>query len=290
MQTNVLHLIPSFHQGGSEQQGVQLVKLLHADGTHRVHVACLEMKGVLLTEIENIGFADIPEFRLNSFYDANMIRQLWRCRKFLLENNIDIVQTHDFYTNIFGMTAASIARVRVRIAAKRETGIRSNAQRFIERRAFGLADAIVVNAEGVRKYLVESGVPASKISVMHNAVEPEKSEIATRDRNEILAELGLPTGDSIRFVTIVANLRNPVKNQRMFLRAASIVKTSSSRSRFCHCRRRRTIRCDENVCCGARPYGRRLFFGPLLEDIGTFINLRYLLFDFRVRRVFKFYS
>lgn len=224
MQTNVLHLIPSFHQGGSEQQGVQLVKLLHADGTHRVHVACLEMKGVLLTEIENIGFADIPEFRLNSFYDANMIRQLWRCRKFLLENNIDIVQTHDFYTNIFGMTAASIARVRVRIAAKRETGIRSNAQRFIERRAFGLADAIVVNAEGVRKYLVESGVPASKISVMHNAVEPEKSEIATRDRNEILAELGLPTGDSIRFVTIVANLRNPVKNQRMFLRAASIVK------------------------------------------------------------------
>jgi L-malate glycosyltransferase len=232
VQKNVLHLIPSFHQGGSEQQAVQLVKLLHDDGTHRVHVGCLEKNGVLLREIENIGFTDIPEFRLNSFYDANMLRQLRRCSKFIRDNDIAIVQTHDFYTNIFGMTAASMARAPVRIAAKRETGMRSTAQRFIERRAFGLAHAIVANAEGVRKYLVESGVRASKISVMHNAVELEKSDPSARDRNELFCKLGLPASDSTRFVTIVANLRNPVKNQRMFLRAATIVKSKISEVAF----------------------------------------------------------
>lgn len=223
MQKSVLHLIPSFHQGGSEQQAVQLVKLLLADGTYRVHVACLEKKGVLLKEIESVGFKDIPEFRLNSFYDVNMVRQLRRCGKFIRDNKIDIVQTHDFYTNIFGMAVAAMARVPVRIAAKRETGMRSSTQRFIERRAFGLSHAIVANAERVKDYLVESGVPGSKISVIYNGVDKERLGLTGSDRQNILLELGLPNVDSMQFVTIVANLRSSVKNHRMFLRAAAKV-------------------------------------------------------------------
>jgi L-malate glycosyltransferase len=225
VQKNVLHLIPSFHQGGSEQQAVQLVKLLQAEGTYRVHVACLEKDGVLLSEIETAGFTDIPEFRLNSFYDANMVRQLKRCSEFIRDNKIEIVQTHDFYTNIFGMTAAALARVPVRIAAKRETGMRSSTQRFIERRAFGFAHSIVTNAERVKNYLVESGVPGSKISVVYNGVDLERSSVTETARENILCELGLPTCESMQFVTIVANLRSTVKNHRMFLKAAAKVKS-----------------------------------------------------------------
>lgn len=232
MQKSVLHLIPSFHQGGSEQQAVQLVKLLHADGTYRVHVACLEKKGVLLNEIERAGFTDIPEFRLNSFYDVNMVRQLRRCGKFIRDNNIDIVQSRDFYTNIFGMAAAAMARVPVRIAAKRETGMRSSTQRFIERRAFGLSHAIVANAERVKDYLIESGVPGAKISVIYNGVDMERLSLTGPDREKILFEFGLPTVDSMKFVTIVANLRSTVKNHGMFLRAAANVNREVSNVGF----------------------------------------------------------
>ncbi|MGB7210830.1 MAG: glycosyltransferase [Pyrinomonadaceae bacterium] len=225
MQKSVLHLIPSFHQGGSEQQAVQLVKLLQADGTYCVHVACLEKEGVLLDEIETAGLTDIPEFRLNSFYDANMVRQLRRCSKFIRDNKIDIIQTHDFYTNIFGMAAATMARVQVRIAAKRETGMRSSTQRFIERRAFGFAHSVVTNAERVKNYLVESGVPRSKISVIYNGVDLERLSSTETARENILRELGLPACESMQFVTIVANLRSAVKNHRMFLQAAAKVKS-----------------------------------------------------------------
>ena len=232
MQKRVLQLIPSFHQGGSEQQAVQLAKLLHADGTYRVHVACLEKIGVLLSEIESAGFTDIPEFRLNSFYDANMVRQLRRCAKYIRDNNIDIVQTHDFYTNIFGMAAAAMARVPVRIAAKRETGMRSSTQRFIERRAFGMAHAIVANARRVKDYLVESGVSGSKISIIYNGIDMERLSPDQHGRENILNELGLPPGDSMQFVTIVANLRSTVKNHRMFLKAAAMVKSEVSNAGF----------------------------------------------------------
>jgi L-malate glycosyltransferase len=205
---------------------VQLVKLLQAEGTYRVHVACLEKDGVLLSEIETAGFTDIPEFRLNSFYEANMVRQLRRCSKFIRDNKIEIVQTHDFYTNIFGMAAAAMARVPVRIAAKRETGMRSSLQRFIERRAFGFARSIVANAERVKKYLIESGVPGAKISVVYNGVDLERLSLTETARENILRELGLPTCESMQFVTIIANLRSAVKNHRMFLRAAAKVKSA----------------------------------------------------------------
>ena len=162
MQRNVLHLIPSFHQGGSEQQAVQLVKLLTEDATYRIFVGTLEKSGVLLNEIEAAGFTDIPEFKLGSFYDANMLRQLAKCRKLIRDNNITVVQTHDFYTNIFGMAAAALARVPIRIAAKRETGMRTPRQMFIERRAFSLADSIVANSERVKEYLNESGRPGEE--------------------------------------------------------------------------------------------------------------------------------
>ena len=224
MQKSVLHLIPSFHQGGSEQQAVQLVKLLQADGTYRVHVACLERDGVLLDEIETAGFTDIPEFRLSSFYDANMVRQLKRCSKFIRDNKVEIIQTHDFYTNIFGMVAAAMARVPVRIAAKRETGLRSSTQRFTERRAFGLAHAVVANAERVKKYLIESGVPGAKISVVYNGVDLERMSLTETARQNVLRELGFLASESMQFVTIVANLRSAVKNHRMFLKAAAKVK------------------------------------------------------------------
>lgn len=225
VQKNVLHLIPSFHQGGSEQQAVQLVKLLQADGSYRVHAACLEREGVLLSEIEKAGVADIPEFRLNSFYDANMIRQLRRCSKFIRDNKIEIVQAHDFYTNIFGMVAASMARVPVRIAAKRETGMRSSTQMFVERRAFGLSHAVVANAERVKSYLIESGVPRRKISVIYNGIDSARMVGTSNDRAAELRKLGLSADGSMRFVTIVANLRSRVKNHRMFLRAAADMKS-----------------------------------------------------------------
>ena len=134
MKPNVLHIIDSFDQGGTERQAVQLVRLLHEGERYRVHLACLNNRGMLRDEAEGLGLGDIAEYPLNSFYDRNFLQQLRRCVNFLKENEIDVVHTHDFYTNIFGITAAWLAGVPVRIASKRETeGFRSSMQKRAER-------------------------------------------------------------------------------------------------------------------------------------------------------------
>ena len=225
MKPNVLQLIGSFHMGGSERQAVQLVRLLEKRRDDcKVFVASLNNEGVLRKEIEELGFTEIPEYKLTSFYDANFVRQLRRFARYLRENEIHVLQTSDFYTNVFGMLAGRLAKTPVRIAAKRETGTRTAAQSFLERRAFRFADAIVANAEAVKTHLIETGVPREKIRVVYNGLDTERLKPAETDRKKIRESFGLPTDEKIRFVTILANLRSEVKNHRMFLRAAKIVR------------------------------------------------------------------
>ena len=221
MKKNILQFIGSFHQGGSERQAVQLVKILHEKSGHNIFVAALNNEGVLKPEIEKLGLPEITEFNLTSFYNANFLKQLKNCVRFLRENKIEIIHTHDFYTNVFGITAARLAGVKLKIASKRETGgMRSRGQRIIENGIFKTTDKIVANSEAVKKYLISQDVNENKITVVYNGLDLERLKPETTDREKILEDLNLPKDEKIKFVTLVANLRHTVKNQPMFLRAA----------------------------------------------------------------------
>ena len=218
-------MIDSFEQGGSERQALQLVRQLHQSGRCRVRLACLQNKGSLRSEADRLGLGEIPEYPLTSFYDRNFVTQLRRLARFLAKNEIDVVHTHDFYTNVFGMTAAAMARVRSRVAYKGETdGFRTAAQKRLERGAFRLAHRVVANSDAVRTQLLREGVPAEKVVRHYNGLELKRVAVQPgATRAGILAMLGLPER---RLVTIVANLQHPVKDHPMFLRAATRVRAA----------------------------------------------------------------
>jgi glycosyltransferase involved in cell wall biosynthesis len=224
MKKNVLQITGSFHQGGSERQAVQLTRLLRQNDSFNVFLAALNNEGVLKPEADALGFDEIPEFPLTSFYNYNFLKQLKRCVRFIKKNKIEIVQTHDFYTNIFGITAARLAGVPLKIAAKRETsGVKSRAQKTIEKQIFVAASRIVANSKAVENYLVNKGIAQEKINVIYNGLDLERLTPKETNRRKICDELNLPTDENIKFITLVANLRHTVKNQPMFLRAAKTV-------------------------------------------------------------------
>ncbi|MDQ4120850.1 MAG: glycosyltransferase family 4 protein [Acidobacteriota bacterium] len=225
MKQNVLQLIGSFHTGGSERQAVQLAKLLTEDGRFRIFIACLNPEGALRAEVEQFYTGKIAAFPLTSFYDQNFLQQIRRFREFLKENQISLVHSHDFYTNVFGAFAGKPAR----IASKRETGgMRSKPQRIIEKQVFRRADWIIANSEAVKNYLIAGGVSGDKISVVYNGLDLSKFKTEF-DRQGILRSFGLPDK---KLVTIVANLRHAVKNQEMFLRAAQKIKEKGENAAF----------------------------------------------------------
>ncbi|HJQ68942.1 MAG TPA: glycosyltransferase [Blastocatellia bacterium] len=234
MKRKVLQLVSSFNQGGSERQAVQLARLLKQSGRYEVRMACLDLSGVLLDEARRLELGEIPEYRLTSFYDRNMFTQLRRFAAFLREEAVDVLHTHDFYTNVFGMAAGAIARAPVRIASRRETaGWRTEKQKFVERLAYRLAHKIVANAEAVRDQLVKEGVSSEKIVTVHNGLDTARIKpVPGLSRDEVLASFGLPRSDELQFVTIVANLRHPVKDHPTFLRAAALVRAARPGARF----------------------------------------------------------
>lgn len=231
MKKNVLQLIGSFHQGGSERQAVQLSRLLREDNSVELKIATLNREGTLLEEAEMLGTGEIREFRLTSFYDLNFASQMRRFVGYLRNNRVDVVHTHDFYTNVFGMAAARLAGTGVRIASKRETGgMRSRSQDTVEGLAFKQAHRIVVNSASVRNYLTERGIAIDKTALVYNGVDLDRLKPSTQDTDEIRESLRLPTEGPI--VTLVANLRHRVKNQPMFIHAAKRVLSDIPEAHF----------------------------------------------------------
>ena len=221
-------MIDSFEQGGSERQALQLVRELHESGRCRMRIACLQNKGVLRAEADSLGLGEIPEFPLTSFYDLNFVVQLRRLELFLKENEIDVIHTHCFYTNIFGMTVGAIARVPARVAYKGETdGFRSSKQKLVERGAFRLAHRVIANSEAVRQQLIREGVSQEKVLRHYNGLDLARVTVSGGlERKEALSMLGLPQEPARRFITVVANLQHPVKDHPTFLRAAARVRAA----------------------------------------------------------------
>jgi glycosyltransferase involved in cell wall biosynthesis len=122
--------------------------------------------------------------------------------------------------------------VRARIVSRRETeGIRSPAKRWLERRAFNAASAVIANAEAIRTQLIAEGLPPAKVVTIHNGLNV--AHVTPRpdvQRNELLQSFNLP--NSRRFVTIVANMRHVMKDQATFLRAAQVTRTAVPDSSF----------------------------------------------------------
>ena len=218
---NVLQIVHGFIEGGSERQMIQMASLLHNSGDFTVHVASLSTGGVLRSEIERLQ-VPVIDFPLTSFYDANMVQQTRRFVSYLKQHQIKIVHSHDFYSNIFGMTGAVWAGVRGRIASKRETsGTRSLAQRTAERGAFKLAHAVVANAGAVKEHLIEQGVSDKKIVIIYNGLDLTRFDL----NGDALQRLNLETLRGRPLVTMVANFEYRVKDHPMLLRAAQRVKT-----------------------------------------------------------------
>lgn len=227
MAERILHITGGFDQGGSERQAVDVAAGLRREGSFDVLLATLRDSGPLRAVAEEAGLIDIPAFPLTSFLAPSFLAQAWRCARFIRRNEVRIVHTHDFYTNLFGATAATLAGVPVRIASKRETnGMRSRGQTAAERAAFAGASAIVANSAAVKSHLIGYGISPDKIRVVHNGVDIDRFGSARPSPGNI----DLTEGDVV--VTLVANLRHEVKNVPMLLRAAKRVLDGGHPARF----------------------------------------------------------
>jgi glycosyltransferase involved in cell wall biosynthesis len=98
-------------------------------------------------------------------------------------------------------------------------------QKRAERISFRLGHKVIANCQVVQNMLIREGVSPRRIIQHYNGLNLEAMKVPSGvSRDAALARFGLPLDR--RFITIVANLRNPVKDHPMFLRAAARVRAA----------------------------------------------------------------
>jgi L-malate glycosyltransferase len=160
----------SFEPGGTERQMIELVRRLDAD-RWAVHVACFRAHGSWFGRVAQAA-ASVAEFPIESFRRPQSLRHVWDFARWCRRNRIAVVHTTALPSNIFGLPAAALAHVPVRIGNRREINPdKATAPIALQRGAFACAHKVIANSRAAADRLQFEHVPARKIAVIPNGLD-----------------------------------------------------------------------------------------------------------------------
>lgn len=216
-QITVAIFLTSFDAGGTEKQMTELIRRLDPR-KFKLHAVCLKRTGAYLPRVLERA-ASVVEFPIFGFARVDTLRQLARFARWCRRERIAIVQTCDFYSNVFGLPGAFLGGVGVRIGSRRELNPdKTPAQIRVQRLAYRFATRLVANSPSAARILIEEGVDKRTVNVIPNGLDA--SAYSSR-----------PARGPIRRVVTVANLR-PEKNHETLITAASLIAHSCPELRY----------------------------------------------------------
>ncbi|MDC0708397.1 glycosyltransferase [Stigmatella sp. ncwal1] len=209
----------SFHIGGTEVQVLELLRGLPQ--SYRLQVSVLQDAGPLVGTLRDLGFKP-EEFPLNgSLMRPNTAWQILRLARWFKQQRISLVHVHDFYSTMLVVPAAKLAGTKVIVGRLDLAHWHGPAKRAVHAGFSRLADHVVANAEAIRRMLVEEeGVPASRVSVIHNGLDLPRFD--ARMQEGLLQPV--PETGGAPVVLHVANMNHPVKRQEDLLQALRLLR------------------------------------------------------------------
>jgi glycosyltransferase involved in cell wall biosynthesis len=199
-----MQFLPVFECGGTERQVLNLGLGL-ADRGFDVSFGCLRRSGRLLAEAEARG-VPVHEYRMRSFYSARFLAQEAAFARRLAQDGTQVMHAYNLWGNVFAIPAARMARVPVVVAGIRDCGLYlTDWTRRVQRAACRLADHIVVNAQGIKDWLVADGYPTGKITVIRNGLDLSRFlDDQGPGAAAVRREFGIP--DDVPLISIVARM------------------------------------------------------------------------------------
>ncbi|MFH1784221.1 MAG: glycosyltransferase [bacterium] len=213
----ILHINTAKTWRGGEQQTLYLAQGLQGLG-HKNFVAC-QPDGMLLKRLAQTDVVTIPVLMRGEWDMISVIK----LARIIRNHQIDILHIHTAHAHTLGALAAKInPTCKVIVSRRVDFHIHSKAK---YRRGL---DRIIAVSRGVRDVLVEDGIAAENIAVVHDGIDLERFK-KIKDNKYLREEFNLK--DDMPVVGIVAALA-PHKHHENFLEAAAIVKKEMPNARF----------------------------------------------------------
>jgi glycosyltransferase involved in cell wall biosynthesis len=210
------YCIDSFDIGGTELNALRTLEALDRQ-RFAVTVFHFHRTGPLRPRYEALG-VELVHLPIGPLYTPRTAVQGMRFLRLLRRRRIQLVHTHDLYTNIFAAPWARLAGCRI-IASRRwlDSTPRPGLLR-LNRWSYRFAHRVVANSALTTRALVDQErVPAARVVELPNFLEERAFRRLTAEaRDARLRGWGVPQGAFV--IGVVARLA-PVKNHAMLLRA-----------------------------------------------------------------------
>jgi len=216
----VAFFLDSFAIGGTELNAVRTAEALDPE-VIELSVYFLQQRGPLKARYEKLGIP-MTHLPIENLYSFGTVKQGIQVARMLRKAGVDIVHSHDIYTNIF---AAPYVRMlsRCKVIASRRWWYESPRPELIpfNRMSYHFAHRVLANSHGVAKLLIdEENVPSKKVVEIPNFLSNEAfNNVSQATAVAQRIEWGIPENAFV--VGIVARL-SPVKNHSLLINAMAM--------------------------------------------------------------------
>jgi glycosyltransferase involved in cell wall biosynthesis len=212
----IAYCIDSFDVGGTELNAVRTAESLDRS-RFDVRLFHFQADGPLRARYEALG-DPMLRVRIPNLYGPTAMREGWRVSTLLRRSGIDVVHTHDVYSNIFFAPWARVMTPSGVITSRRWSSdvprpglLRANSL------AHRLSHFVLANSPGVARLLAGEGVKPSKVFEVPNFIDDD-GFIRHDGRNDLPWRIRFGIPDRAVVLGIVARLA-PVKNHALLLSA-----------------------------------------------------------------------
>lgn len=217
----VVYVLDSLQTGGTELNAVRTAEHLDRD-RFDLRFLCIQPHGPLRSRLDALGIP-VTDIGVPGMMTVRALRRGLDIRQLVRREGIHVVHAHDPYGNVLAAPWARLAGGAAVIASHRWwRDVHPLKVRVANRMSYRFAHRVLANSRSVGELVMrDEGVPASRVVVIPNFVEPSAFEpLDPARRADLRARVGLRETDVA--IGMIANL-NPVKDQAMLLRAAARV-------------------------------------------------------------------
>jgi glycosyltransferase involved in cell wall biosynthesis/peptidoglycan/xylan/chitin deacetylase (PgdA/CDA1 family) len=160
--------VDRYAPGGTQRQMIELLTRLDRR-RFRVHPVCFHPDGLWFKRVANLG-DPVALFPIHGFRRLGTARQLLAFASWCRTNQIELLQTCELYSNIFGLAGGTLASVPLRIASRRGFVEPPGLQR-LQRASYSQAQYVVANSNAAADQLRAEEIPEEKIVVIPNGID-----------------------------------------------------------------------------------------------------------------------
>ena len=229
----LLELRNTYKWGGGPDKTILLSAERHSPSRVKVVVAYVrdgrdgEFQVGARAGAKGLTFYDIQEYGKFDF------RVLAAIRRIILEHDINLLHSHDYKSDLFAyLVRRWLWRRRIALVSTAHAwvilGTRGDLYRKLDLLLMRRFDQLIAVSHSTKKEMIDAGVPAASIEVIHNAIDTDAWSIRQVARN-LREPLGL-TG-AFPVVGYVGRIM-PEKDLVTWLRAAAVLSSAHPSARF----------------------------------------------------------